>query len=394
MSGAGTNVRPFPFAALESLTRADVNAAARVRRAARELAPLAKVERAIEELVDSAVSITAHPIRRPLAVRGADDAIGVLVAPSGERATSRRILVEVDGALGVALVTRALRQRAPRIVDPSRGASPAVAGAFAAVVLAVLRRVHAGAPMKVLAAGPAADLERDLRNAERDLTTASFAVNVGGDTYEARVTVPDAAASAFSRAPATLSRDALLAMGDAAIALPLLVTSTLATRADVDALAFGDVFVPTSLPLRVGAAGELSGAVTLIAPSSEHGLACDLAGDGRLVVRDRLDSHAMEIVMPAADSADSSSTRTTTTAALEDAPVVVRVELGTVEMKAREWAELGPGDVITLGRRVGDPAVLRVGGVELARGELVQVDGEYGVRILTRSPHARSAGDT
>lgn len=394
MSGAATNVRPFPFAALESLTRADVAAAARVRRAARELAPLAKVERAIEELVDSAVSITAHPIRRPVAGRGADDAIGVLVAPSGERATSRRILIEVDGALGVALVTRALRQRAPRIVDPSRGASPAVAGAFAAVVLAVLRRVHAGAPMKVLAAGPGADLERDLRNAERDLTTASFAVNVGGDTYEARVTVPDAAASAFSRVPATLSRDALLAMGDAAIALPLLVTSTPATRADVDALAFGDVFVPTSLALHVGAAGELSGAVTLIAPSSEHGLACDLAGDGRLVVRDRLDSHAMEIVMPAADSADSSSTRTTTTAAVEDAPVVVRVELGTVEMKAREWAELGPGDVITLGRRVGDPAVLRVGGVELARGELVQVDGEYGVRILTRSPQARSAGDT
>ena len=79
------------------------------------------------------------------------------------------------------------------------------------------------------------------------------------------------------------------------------------------------------------------------------------------------------------------ATTTTTLEVLEDAPVVVRVELGSVEMKAREWAELAPGDVVALGRRVGDPAILRVGGVELARGELVQVDGEYGVRIVSRS---------
>jgi flagellar motor switch protein FliN/FliY len=69
---------------------------------------------------------------------------------------------------------------------------------------------------------------------------------------------------------------------------------------------------------------------------------------------------------------------------LEDAPVVVRVELGAVEMKAREWAALASGDVIALGRPLGAPAILRVGGVEVARGELVQVDGEYGVRILRR----------
>jgi len=67
--------------------------------------------------------------------------------------------------------------------------------------------------------------------------------------------------------------------------------------------------------------------------------------------------------------------------ALEDAPVVVRVELGVVELPAREWAALADGDVLAIGRKLGDPAVLRVGGVEVARGELVQVDGEYGVRI-------------
>ena len=70
---------------------------------------------------------------------------------------------------------------------------------------------------------------------------------------------------------------------------------------------------------------------------------------------------------------------------LEQAPIVVRVELGTVEMKAREWAELGPGDVVALGRKIGDLAILRVGGVEVARGELVQVEGEIAVRIASRA---------
>ncbi len=69
--------------------------------------------------------------------------------------------------------------------------------------------------------------------------------------------------------------------------------------------------------------------------------------------------------------------------ALEDAPVVVRVEIGVVEMKASAWADLAPGDVVTLGRKIGDPVVLRAGGVAVARGELVVVDGECGVRILS-----------
>ena len=64
-----------------------------------------------------------------------------------------------------------------------------------------------------------------------------------------------------------------------------------------------------------------------------------------------------------------------------DAPVVVRVELGNVTLSARKWAELAPGDVIETGRRIGEPVVLRVAGREVARGELVNVEGELGVRI-------------
>jgi flagellar motor switch/type III secretory pathway protein FliN len=39
---------------------------------------------------------------------------------------------------------------------------------------------------------------------------------------------------------------------------------------------------------------------------------------------------------------------------------------------------------VALGRRIGDPVVLRVGGVAVARGDLVEIDGEVGVRIVER----------
>lgn len=84
----------------------------------------------------------------------------------------------------------------------------------------------------------------------------------------------------------------------------------------------------------------------------------------------------------------SESSSTAVTEVLEDVPVLVRVELGAVEMSTGEWAALAEGDVIALGRRVGEPLVLRVGGIEVARAEMVQIDGEYGVRILGRGDPA------
>jgi flagellar motor switch/type III secretory pathway protein FliN len=64
-----------------------------------------------------------------------------------------------------------------------------------------------------------------------------------------------------------------------------------------------------------------------------------------------------------------------------ETPVVVRLELGSVEMSAAEWAALRLGDVIASGRRLEEAVSLRTGGREIARGELVEIEGEIGVRI-------------
>lgn len=371
--------KPFPFEALERLTRAEIVTAARLRRVARDLVRIEAIEAALAGLVDERVEIRVLRMRPSDGARGADDSIGVIVAPAGDRATTRRILVEVEGALGAAITARALRQRAPRVTDPARTPSPAISGAFAAVLVATLRRAHGVAALRVVAAGPGAALARDLATAEREVTTVWLTVVLGGDAFEARVSVPDGAAlpareSSFGPAD-------LLAMGEAPLALPLVIATTLASRADLEALRAGDAFVPTKPVVGVHAGGFVLGAVALVAPRGERGLAADLAADGQLVVRGLLESHPWEREMSSDESA-----ATTIALALEDAPVVVRVELGTVEMRAREWAALGPGDVVTLGRKIGDLAILRVGGVEVARGELVQVEGELAVRIASRAP--------
>jgi flagellar motor switch/type III secretory pathway protein FliN len=77
--------------------------------------------------------------------------------------------------------------------------------------------------------------------------------------------------------------------------------------------------------------------------------------------------------------------QTATSEVVLEAPMVVRVEVGAVTLSASEWALLGTGDVIALGRRVSDPVLLRIGGSEVARGELVDIEGELGVRIRERS---------
>lgn len=63
-------------------------------------------------------------------------------------------------------------------------------------------------------------------------------------------------------------------------------------------------------------------------------------------------------------------------------PVHVTLELASVEMSLGELAQMGEGDVVALDRMVGEPLDIRVNGALLGRGEVVEVNGRYGVRLL------------
>jgi flagellar motor switch/type III secretory pathway protein FliN len=66
-----------------------------------------------------------------------------------------------------------------------------------------------------------------------------------------------------------------------------------------------------------------------------------------------------------------------------DAPLVVRVEVASLSLSAEAFANLKPGDIVATEQPLGQLSTLRVAGREVARGELVNIDGELGVRIRT-----------
>ena len=59
----------------------------------------------------------------------------------------------------------------------------------------------------------------------------------------------------------------------------------------------------------------------------------------------------------------------------------VTVEIGRTRMTVQELLSLHPGEVVELDRAASAPADLLVNGTLIARGEVVVVDEDFGLRI-------------
>ena len=66
---------------------------------------------------------------------------------------------------------------------------------------------------------------------------------------------------------------------------------------------------------------------------------------------------------------------------LMDVTLNLSVELGRKQMQIKEILDLGPGKIIELDKLAGEPVDLLVNGKLLAKGEVVVVDENFGVRI-------------
>jgi flagellar motor switch protein FliN/FliY len=66
---------------------------------------------------------------------------------------------------------------------------------------------------------------------------------------------------------------------------------------------------------------------------------------------------------------------------LMDVELDATLRFGAREMRLQEVLALGPGDVIELDRHVVDPVDLIVGDKIVARGEVVLVNGSFGLRV-------------
>jgi len=66
---------------------------------------------------------------------------------------------------------------------------------------------------------------------------------------------------------------------------------------------------------------------------------------------------------------------------LQEVPVELAVEIGRTRMTIGETLALGPGSIVALNRLAGEPVDLLVNGTPIARGEVVVIDEEFGLRI-------------
>ncbi len=64
-----------------------------------------------------------------------------------------------------------------------------------------------------------------------------------------------------------------------------------------------------------------------------------------------------------------------------DVPLTITVELGRTEKLVRDVLEMSPGSVIELDKLAGEPVDILVNQKYIAKGEVVVIDENFGIRI-------------
>jgi flagellar motor switch/type III secretory pathway protein FliN len=239
------------------------------------------------------------------------------------------------------------------------GIDATLRGAGAALALEIARRASRDeAPQLVTTATASAEWQ----------SAGHATLRLGGKPY--RVELSAEALELGHPVPAAKSPVRLSQLGSVPIRLPWIGALSAATVSEIEALSVGDVWVPGKSSW---IAGEPLSAGLLAAPSSAHGVPIRVSA-GRIVL-------GAEAVRVHEELTSMSEEESELAQIVGETPIVVRLELGSLEMSAAEWAALRPGDVVQCGRRIEEPVILRAGGREIARGELVDIEGELGVRI-------------
>ena len=82
-----------------------------------------------------------------------------------------------------------------------------------------------------------------------------------------------------------------------------------------------------------------------------------------------------------ASSTPASSTAAVDLGRLSDIPMELSVEIGRMHMTVGETLDLRVGSIVALERQAGEAVELLVNGTPIARGEVVVVDEQYGLRL-------------
>lgn len=347
-------MRGFPFDRLPRLSEAEADTQRRHTRG--PLAALAAGAEASSEWIGLPVRLEVEgpPARPPSAI---DRTLAVLL----EDAAGSRAALLMDPAIALLIVERIVGGDLDEPVD-----APLSDLEHGLLAHAVSRWLREGGSRY----GVAAVLTSGAALAEalgpRALLRWPLALRLGAARGNAALVMPE-------DAPA---EDLPAAVPTWAAAAPIELAIT-AGRAELDArtvasLEPGDVVVPDGCGLRLEA-GSLVGPVRL--------------ESGRAAWRCTLAPGALEMIhgeLCAPSSAAEGTVKSEDGALLErmgGTNVTLAVELARLTLPLGQLAALAPGEVLHLQTPIGEPVVLRAGDQVIAEGELVDIEGELGVRI-------------
>jgi type III secretion system YscQ/HrcQ family protein len=295
----------------------------------------------------------------------------------------RRGRVLVDRWLALNVVAATLGFGAPKTL---RRLGSAEKGILAGHLAALLTFMGGRIVVELAAPASARKRPRDITRAPTAAVGLSFHAEAAGAAGPLRVEVPAAwltaaswpatSPSAIGKVAARLETTARIALAETTLAG---VAVARAGRGDIvvfDGAEFSRVVAPdVRVRVRIGA----------------HDAECELRADGAIVFlgpfrpahRDQRSSSS-DVAKHGGvveDRTMSSSSDDPKLDVLAGAPVEIVAELGRVTLRGDELLGLERGSVLAFGHRAGAPVDLVVGGHTWARGELVNVDGELGVRI-------------
>ena len=159
------------------------------------------------------------------------------------------------------------------------------------------------------------------------------------------------------------------------------------TRAELTTLAAGDALIPERCRLRRADDG-FHGEVQLHAAGSTR-TTFHCRGGGSELRIEHIEHHGGEPTMTEGKVVREDDGGQRASELAGDAPVELCLELARFTVTLDELARLAPGDALSTGKPIGQRVALRAGKVLVAEGELVDVDGEVGVRLTRVSSNQK-----
>jgi type III secretion system YscQ/HrcQ family protein len=371
-----SDVAPFPFARLPKISAGDC---ALLRTAARSL-PLGLPTAALETLS----ALLGAPLRvKPALLETCPsgalseclaDPLVALIVETGTSPRAPRLAIELEPRFALCLVDRALGGTAGReIPTPLSPLDEVSRGVLAYLGARALHAAGASSTHRVrsVVTSPAA-LARAIGDAG-SLVWPTL-VTLGEDAGVVRAWLPETSLSAPRPLDARSNADALASLS---ITLVLEGGHAQLTATECASLTPGDVVVLDRASVRMVERRIAGTGVLRAAGASRTRWQVTIAdGVARLEGRARNEERRMT-------QETTTAGRTSDAIALVgDAPIELRVELARVSVLLEDLAQLQPGEVVTTGRALGSEVLLRAGERVIATGELVDVDGELGVRVL------------